>query len=161
LAEVVARSVHEDPTEIDQLELFVTHAVRLAPKVAAFAPVARLNAAHSWLRKLPWARLWLLTPRPSVPPGSYLSAGKKAQGGRVDFCWLVFERGFQGQPTVDWLHRDEKPKPIKRPVTIASVLPALGDCPGIDWKLPLKDWSRDQVIGFLSLAADLTREGAG
>jgi hypothetical protein len=154
LAPAVARDIG-NVKKIDLLEVFTTHAVRLAPKVAQFAPLARLNAAHDWLKKLPLARVWLLTPRPSVPPGSYLAAGKKAQGGRVDFCWLVFERGFQGRPTVGWLHRDEIPTRLPRPVTIASILPVLADRAGIDWNLPVSKWSKDQMVGFLSLAEEL------
>jgi hypothetical protein len=26
----------------------------------------------------------------------------------MDFAWLVFERGFTGQPEICWLHRDER-----------------------------------------------------
>jgi hypothetical protein len=116
LADVVADGL-KGAKEIDQLEIFTTHAVRLADKVAQFAPVARLNAAH-WLQKLPLARIWLLTPRPSVPPGSYLQEGHKAQGGRVDFCWLIFERGFEAQPTLSWLHRNP---PVRRAKAMADV----------------------------------------
>jgi hypothetical protein len=87
------------------LRQFICHALTLAPVVAAIFPVARLNAAH-WLRETPLCRIWLLTPRPSMPPGSYILAGKKPKGGRVDFCWIVFERGYVGPPTMLWLHRD-------------------------------------------------------
>jgi len=29
-----------------------------------------------------------------------------AVGGKTDFVWLVFDRGYDGSPTVGWLHRD-------------------------------------------------------
>jgi hypothetical protein len=56
-----------------------------------------------WLGEpLPLDRLYLLTPRSSVPP----VAAKKVGGGRVDFCWLVIDRRHKGPPTWGWLHRD-------------------------------------------------------
>jgi hypothetical protein len=78
-----------------------------ATKVAMICLTRRLNAAH-WLRELPLSRVYLLTPRPSMPPGSYLRAGKAAGGGTQDFCWLVFEPKRSGFPTPElfWLHRD-------------------------------------------------------
>jgi hypothetical protein len=87
---------------------FALHALELAErKVAFLVPLARLNAAH-WLQQTPLQRIWLLTPRPSIPPHSYLLAGKKPEGGHVDFCWLVWERGFNGVPTLRWLMRDQR-----------------------------------------------------
>jgi len=89
------------------VELFARHALEIeADKVALIFPVARLNAAH-WLRELPLARIWLLTPRPSMPSGSHVLAGGKVGGGKVDFCWLIFERGYTGAPAIRWLHRDQ------------------------------------------------------
>jgi hypothetical protein len=31
----------------------------------------------------------------------------KVGGGKSDYCWLVFEHGYNGQPEMRWLHRDE------------------------------------------------------
>jgi hypothetical protein len=86
---------------------FAQLALKLARrKVALIFPVARLNAAH-WLQGAPLRRVWLMSPRPPMPPGSYLAAGHKPQGGRVDFCWVVFEHGFSGDPELRWLHRGD------------------------------------------------------
>ena len=42
-----------------------------------------------------------------MPPGEkFLADGGKANGGKADFCWLVFDKGYQGEPFVNWLHRD-------------------------------------------------------
>jgi hypothetical protein len=83
------------------------HALSLAPHKAAFIwPLARAVAAHEWLSKAPLARVLLLTPRPSMPPSTYIQAGKKPEGGRVEHAWLVFERGYCGAPPLRWLHRD-------------------------------------------------------
>lgn len=86
---------------------FAKHALQVATrKVAIIFPTARLNAAHHWLKRTPLRRILLLTPRPSMPPGSYILAGKKPGGGKVDFCWLIFEHGYDGDVATDWLHRD-------------------------------------------------------
>jgi hypothetical protein len=88
------------------VETFARHALKLgAHKVALLFPVARLNAAR-WLKELPLRRIWLLTPRPSMPPGYVIARGEKPGGGKTDFAWLIFERGYTGKAEVDWLHRD-------------------------------------------------------
>ena len=56
--------------------------------------------------ELPLRRIWLLTPRPSIPPGYVIARGEKPGGGKTDFTWLIFERGYTGKAEVDWLHRD-------------------------------------------------------
>lgn len=90
----------------DHVQEFCEHALELeASKVAMICLVRRLNAAR-WLTELPLRRIWLLTPRPSMPPGSWIAKGNKPGGGTQDFCWLVFERGYTGEPTIGWLHRD-------------------------------------------------------
>jgi hypothetical protein len=83
------------------------HAVRLDPvKMALLWPFARLVAAWPWLAAAPLARVRMLTPRPALPPGSYIESGRKPEGARVEHCWLIFERGHRGQPRLHWLHRD-------------------------------------------------------
>jgi hypothetical protein len=88
------------------VEQFTLQALRVTQhKVAIVFPIARLPAAH-WIPATPLRRVWLLSPRPSMPPGHYLAAGKRAEGGKQDFCWLVFEHGFNGYPEMQWLYRD-------------------------------------------------------
>ena len=55
--------------------------------------VRRLNAAH-WLERLPIERVWLLTPRPIMPPGSWIAAGNKPGGGTQDFLLDRRARGI-------------------------------------------------------------------
>jgi len=76
-------------------------------KVAVIFPVARLNAAH-WLDGSPLERIWLLTPRPSMPPGESILNNIKPGGGKVDFCWLVFnkQKHVVRRPELRWLHRE-------------------------------------------------------
>jgi hypothetical protein len=75
-----------------------------AHKVALLFPNARLNAAH-WLWVLPLRRVWYLSPRPSMPPYSVIARGERPGGGKTDYCWLVFERGYVGQPEMHQLSR--------------------------------------------------------
>jgi hypothetical protein len=68
---------------------FALHALELARrKTAMIFPTARLNAAH-WLREMPLRRVWLMTPRPSMPPGHVIAAGEKPSGGKMDYCLLL------------------------------------------------------------------------
>lgn len=54
----------------------------------------------------PVARIYHLSSRPSMPPGALLRDGKiKAAGGKMDFLWIVFQRGYFGPPTAHWLRR--------------------------------------------------------
>jgi hypothetical protein len=85
---------------------FALHALRLARcKVAMIWLARRLNAAR-WLQSTPLARVYLLSPRPSMPPGHVILAGEKPGGGQQDFAWLVWQRGYIGQPELHWLCRD-------------------------------------------------------
>ena len=69
-------------------------------------PLRRLPAAH-WLERLPLETIYILTPRPSLPPASYIRAGNKPGGGGQDFAWLVFNvRATISTPRVKRLHRD-------------------------------------------------------
>jgi methylase of polypeptide subunit release factors len=79
---------------------------RTERKVAMIFPTARLNAAHKWLRVTPLRRVWLMTPRPSLPPGHTITAGEKPGRGKMDFCWLLWEQGYQGEAAFNWLRRD-------------------------------------------------------
>jgi hypothetical protein len=88
-------------------DAIVQHAIELNPvKLALIWPFARIVAAWPWLASTPLAHVYMLTPRPAMPPASYLEAGKKPEGARVEHCWMIFERGYCGLPTLGWLHRD-------------------------------------------------------
>jgi hypothetical protein len=90
----------------DKVAQFVERALALTRgKVAVISLVCRLNAAH-WLVDTPLARIYLLTPRPSMPPGEVILRGEKPGGGTQDFCWLVFSHQHSGPPELHWLHRD-------------------------------------------------------
>ena len=86
---------------------FAEHALKLARrKVAMIWLARRLNAAR-WLVNTQLARVYLMSPRPSMPPGHVILAGEEPGGGTQDFVWLVFSRGHRGSPELRWLHRDD------------------------------------------------------
>ena len=85
---------------------FAEHALKLARrKVAMIWLARRLNAAR-WLMNTPLARVYLISPRPSMPPGRVILAGEEPGGGKQDFVWLVFSRSHQGPPGLRWLCRE-------------------------------------------------------
>jgi len=95
----------------DQIQPFTELAVRLAErKVAVVFPSRRLNAAGAWLRRLPLAKLYFLTPRPSMPPGhvyrEMMAKGREPSGDTKDYAIAVFIINFEGEPVTRWLHRD-------------------------------------------------------
>jgi hypothetical protein len=55
-------------------------------KVAALIPLRRLPAAH-WIEGKPLETIWLLTPRPSLPPASYIRAGHEPGSGAIGGAW--------------------------------------------------------------------------
>jgi len=85
---------------------FALHALKRADKKVAMIWLVRTLPAARWLQDTPLARIHFLTPRPSMPPGHVITAGKKPGGGKQDFCWLVWDRGHTAAPELRWLHRD-------------------------------------------------------
>lgn len=90
----------------DAFKAFASHALRLADRYVAMIWLTRTLPAARWLQDTPLARVWLLTPRPSMPPGHVITAGEKPGGGKQDFCWLVWDKAHTGPATIGWLHRD-------------------------------------------------------
>jgi hypothetical protein len=92
----------------DHVEGFCRHALEIAVfKVAMIFLLRRLPAAR-WLRRMPLESIYLLTPRPSMPPGPWIADGNNPGGGSQDFVWLVFNKrvAITGSPRVRWLCRD-------------------------------------------------------
>lgn len=92
-------------------EAFIRKALTVATgKVAAFVDIKFLaggGRANGIYRELPPSRVWIITPRPSCPPGEVLKAGGKAEGGTADWIWLVFDKTapFAGTQ-IGWLRAD-------------------------------------------------------
>lgn len=92
----------------DHVDEFCRRACALAQfKVAMICLLRRLAAAH-WLGDLLLETVYLLSPRPSMPPGEWIAAGNKPGGGQHVFCWLVFNvrDGSRQEPVMRWLHRE-------------------------------------------------------
>jgi SAM-dependent methyltransferase len=79
------------------IEGFVRQAMRYrsVQKIAAFIPWRFLwgaeRARDFWTYRPP-SRVYMITPRPSCPPGPVLEAGEEPGGGNDDFAWAVWER---------------------------------------------------------------------
>lgn len=90
----------------DKFKEFALHALDLGSDKVAMIWLVRTLPAARWLAQTPLKTIYLLTPRPSMPPGHVIASGEKPGGGKQDFCWLVWQRGYFGTPRVQWLHRD-------------------------------------------------------
>jgi hypothetical protein len=85
---------------------FAETALRVARRKVALIWLTRTLPAARWLQDTPLAKVLLLTPRPSMPPGYVIASGGKPGGGKQDFCWLIWDHAHKGAPTIGWLHRD-------------------------------------------------------
>jgi hypothetical protein len=85
-------------------EAFIRHALAVVKgKVAVFTDIKFLASAsrgEGLFREHPPHRIWILSNRPSCPPGAYLAAGNEAGGGTADWCWLVWDRP---ETRIGWL----------------------------------------------------------
>lgn len=74
-------------------EAFIKHARFLgAQKIAVFTEARFLfgtTRAKTLYEAMTPTKIYLLHPRPSCPPGTYLEDGHKAGGGTADFCWII------------------------------------------------------------------------
>jgi len=93
-------------------EACIMQALDHAPgKVAAFVSAKFLYGgarSRRLYKARPPSRVWLLTDRPSCPPGAWLAAGNTAGGGEQDFAWLVWDARALRHPAgalswVGWL----------------------------------------------------------
>jgi hypothetical protein len=91
----------------DHVQEFCERALATAEyKVAMIFLLRRLPAAR-WLARMPLDAIYLLTPRPSMPPGALILAGEKPGNGSQDFCWLLFNKvETRGAPRLRWLTRE-------------------------------------------------------
>lgn len=90
----------------DVFRQFAEAALAFTPRKVAMIWLVRTLPAARWLAATPLAKILLLTPRPSMPPGHVIARGEKPGGGKQDFCWLVWDKKHTGPPTIDWLRRD-------------------------------------------------------
>lgn len=78
-------------------------------KLCVYADVRFLGGderAENLYQEIPPSRIYMLTPRPSCPPGAYLLAGNKAGGGTQNYVWLVYDKHVAMFGTTwHWLRR--------------------------------------------------------
>ncbi|MBI1234742.1 MAG: hypothetical protein GC208_09600 [Alphaproteobacteria bacterium] len=91
-------------------EAFIRRALEFASgKVCAFVDIkflAGAKRAEGLFNEFPPARIWIITPRVSCPPGHVLVDGGKASGGTADWCWLVWDQTAPANGTsLDWLRK--------------------------------------------------------
>jgi hypothetical protein len=88
-------------------EAFIRKALVVAcGKVAIFTDVKFLagqGRARGLFKDHPPSRVWIITPRPSCPPGAHLVAGGVASGGTADWCWLVWDEKRAGESVLGWI----------------------------------------------------------
>lgn len=110
-------------------EAFIERALTVAEKVAVIVPLKFLasNARwHGFAHRWPLARIYVLSSRPSMLPGERLLAGDKPGGGAIDYCWLVFQRGWDRGCDVRWLVKPgakARPHGVERKRTRAPEAP--------------------------------------
>ncbi|WP_319568242.1 hypothetical protein [Cohaesibacter marisflavi] len=103
-----ARNIVSNPP-FSYAELFVRHALGIADGKVAFLLPLQWLASETRARffpSTPLRRVYILSPRPSMPPGPVIEANVKPGGGKKDFAWYVWEQGYEGTPELKFMHRE-------------------------------------------------------
>ena len=89
-------------------EQFIAKAQSLTDgKVAALLRLDWLAARRNFIEGRGLTRIWVLTPRPSMPPGELIAAGKKPGNGFHDYAWFIFEKGEDSRPVIGYATREK------------------------------------------------------
>ena len=77
-------------------------------KIALLLPLTWIGGLKrsQWLEATPLARILIIAPRPSMPPGPVIVAGEKPGNGTKDFAWFIWNKKHVGPPSIGWLRRD-------------------------------------------------------
>lgn len=81
---------------------FIDHALEVSTgKVAVITRLAFLEgqSRKPWFESLPMQLCLVSSRRASMPPGN---SDIKASGTTIAFCWLVFSKGWSGEPRLAW-----------------------------------------------------------
>lgn len=94
------------------LEAFIRKALHyFTGKICVFADVkflAGATRANGLFSEFPPQRVWIITPRPSCPPGHILAGGGRASGGTADWCWMVWSHlEPMGETRLGWLRTNQ------------------------------------------------------
>ena len=88
---------------------FVEHAMDLVKeghKVAMLLKIQFLETTkrRKLFKKYPPKTVWVFSKRINCAPnGNFEGCGSSA----TCYCWFVWEKGFQGKPTIDWINDEE------------------------------------------------------
>lgn len=94
------------------IELLVSECAKgTIEKVALLLPATFMwsDRASPWFEANKPARVWIVVPRPSMPPGDVVELGVDAKGGKVDYAWHVWTQDnllLGDDPVFRWLRRD-------------------------------------------------------
>jgi hypothetical protein len=114
-------------------------AIAAARKIVLGEAAALKNAPMGRLSDIEWG--WIVT--------------------SIIFAWIATRaeqattEGLDAEQTIRMSMLDPNPWDAGM---IAAVLPKLADAPGVDWAMPLADWSRESMIAFLFTVLGLIRE---
>lgn len=92
------------------LEEFIDHALAVTDdtaKIAVFTRLAFLAGQRRYPKfteKWPVRAVLIAGMRVNCLPGANLLAGQKPEGGAIDYCWIVMEKGYVGLPHLGWLY---------------------------------------------------------
>jgi hypothetical protein len=100
-----------------------------------------------------------------IPPNAPIGRLSDIEWGWITaailFAWVgkraeqAAAEGLDSERTIRMVALDPSPWDAG---AVAAILPELVDaCPGIDWSMPLNDWSRDTMVEFLLKAMPLIR----
>jgi hypothetical protein len=95
-----ANIVTNPPYELS--ERFIQHAFKVSQRrVAVLARIAFLSSQRRFklFTETPPEVIVVLSRRPSMPPGD---SNAIPSGGKTDYCWIVWKRGFDGPTKIVW-----------------------------------------------------------
>ena len=101
--------VTNPPFRASKIKALISEALEVSlRKTAMLMPATWMCGARTgaWLETTSLYRVYFLGPRPSMPPGELVDQGFVPGGGRADFAWYVWLRGYCGEPSLRWLRRD-------------------------------------------------------
>lgn len=83
-------------------EFIINSLAHTKRRTAILARIAFLASQkrHALFTECPPEKVVILSRRPSIPPGGH---GIIPQGGKTDFCWIVWNRGHVGPSEICWV----------------------------------------------------------
>lgn len=82
---------------------FAQHALKCADKIALFGRIQFLEGVKRYIffKENPPKRIYVFANRLSC--ASATDSKESKSGGIMCFCWFIWEKGYKGKPTIDWI----------------------------------------------------------